>query len=262
MQTGTTAFQAGDFAAALTAFSQAIDQDSSSAAAYGNRCLTYIQLNSYPQAIEDCNQAIVLNPKLAEAYLNRGLAHYRLGQAAAAIEDYSQLLQLTRSDYRAYYNRGLARVELGQYREALVDYGEALRQAPLLDRVTQAEIHTDRGLVLLMLKNPHSAVADLTQAIHFNPTDRAYYNRACACQQQGNRGGAVRDFSEVIARVPDYAEAYWNRGLLLYQQGDRDQAIADLQQAARYFGERGEAIAHQQVLNLLDKLQVVEAALV
>ena len=102
------------------------EQNPGFAAAYSNRCLTYLETADYPLAIADCTQGLKLDSTNVESYLNRGLAHYRLGEYAAAIADYTQLLQLKPDDYRAYYNLGLAQFGLGDYEAAIASYDQSL----------------------------------------------------------------------------------------------------------------------------------------
>ncbi|WP_431633133.1 tetratricopeptide repeat protein [Alkalinema pantanalense] len=255
-QEGVTSFQDGNYSIAVEAFSKAIQVDTNYGAAYGNRCLSYIELHDYPSAIADCTAAITLTPSNAEAYLNRGLAHYRLGEYTMAITDFTQLLQITPHDHRAYYNRGLAYVGQSQYREALVDYGEALRQVSPLDTASITLIYNDQGVAHLMLGQDRAAIVALTQAIRYHASDaRALFNRGYAYHRLGNETAALEDFSQVTVIDPSYAQAYLNRGLIQHQLGDQDKAIADLRQAAQQFLSQGNATAHRQTLDLLQKIQ-------
>jgi tetratricopeptide (TPR) repeat protein len=270
VRSGIAAFQLQDYATAVDRFSQAISQSiqhgsslveislgSSLAAAYADRCLSYIQLGNYPAAIDDCSDALRLNPADPESLLNRGLSYYRSQQHFQAIADFTQLLQLKPHDPRAYYNRALAQVEQAAYREAIVDYGEALRQTSPLDRALQVEIYTDRGLAQLLQNHQQAAIADFTQAIQFGAAVRPYYNRGCAYHQQGNLAAAFRDFSQALQLDPTYAQAYLSRGLIWHERGERQAAIGDLRQAAECFCEQGLMLAYQQTLDLLQKIQGV-----
>jgi tetratricopeptide (TPR) repeat protein len=263
---GIAAFQQEKYSEAIEQFNQAILQDPNFAPAYSDRCLTYLNLENYLAALIDCTQALKLNPNHIETYLNRGLAHYKSGELAEAIADYSQVLQLKPHDYRAYYNRGLAEADLAAYREAIVDYGQAIRQTSPLDRLTLAEIYSDRGLAQLLLTHHEGAVlgnaiADFTEAIQFNKASiRSYYNRGCAYHQKGNRIAALEDFNQVLARDPSYTQAYVSRGLLRQEMGEMGGAIADLRQAATSFNQQGAKGEYQQVLRLIEKMRSVSVA--
>lgn len=262
LRAGVAAFQEGAYQTAVNQFTQAIEADANNAAAYGNRCLSYIYLEDYPAAVVDCTQALEFNPRDIEAYLNRGLAHQRMGQATAALADYDRLLQLKPHDFRAYYNRGLVQADQQFYREAIVDYGSALRQTSPLDHATLAEIHNDRGLAQLELELWPQAISDFTQAIQFNSADlRAYYNRGCAYHHQGNLLAAVEDFTRTLKIAPAHAQAYLSRGLTQQQLGNTNAALADLEQAANCFSSQGATVAYQQTLDLIGKLRGFAAAI-
>jgi tetratricopeptide (TPR) repeat protein len=260
-QIGVMALERGDYQGAIAQFTQAIRAGSQVAAALSNRCLARLQLEDYSHAVSDCTKALELNPDQVEAYLNRGLAFDRTGDFKQAIANYDQLLQRRPDDFRAYYNRGLAQFELGAYQAAIADYERSIQQ-PGLDRTALADIYSDRGLAKLMLSDGVGAIADFSEAIHLNETNtRAYYNRACAYHRQGNLELAVNDFTHVLAQVPNHAEAYRSRGLIRYQLGEKQQAIADLRQATQHFSSQGAAIAAQQTLSWIQRLQLSVVAL-
>lgn len=260
-QIGITALRREDYETALTAFTQVIQHDDQFNAAYSNRCLVNLQLDRLEDAIADCSQALELQPYNPEDYLNRGLALLRAGDVTEAIADYDQLLKFRPSDFRARYNRGLAYFELGDYRRAIVDYGESLRETMPLDYASLSEIHSDRGLSELLLEDYQGAIADFTQAIYFNHKNaRAYYNRACANQRQGETAKALADFSQVIALSAGYPDAYLSRGLIYQQMGKQQEAMADLQQAAQQFQSQGAIANYQQTLNLIEQLQRLRVA--
>jgi tetratricopeptide (TPR) repeat protein len=252
---GITAFRQGDYALATTHFTEAIQQNPSDGAAYSNRCLSYLKLAAFQKAIEDCTQALQLNQNNPEAFLNRGLAYHRLNDAKNAIANFTRLLEIIPDDYRAYYNRGLTQIDQGNYRAAIDDFNQALAQAPLPDQAVMAEIYSDRGLAKLLLNQNQQAIADLSQAIRFNPTVNAFYNRGCAYHDQGDYRAALNDFTQVLQQEPNHAQAYLSRGMINHELGNHTGAIADLQQAADYFFEQGFMARYQQTLSVIKTLQ-------
>lgn len=255
-QQGVAAFQEKRFADAVEHFSRAIEEKPTSAAAYGDRCLSYLELGDYSPAIADCAKATTLNPTYSAAYVNWGLALHRSGDVQGAIDIYDRLLQFKPSDYRAFYNRGLAKIEQEHYRQAIVDFGQAIRQINLLDREKIAEVYIDRGVAQLLLGNASGAIADFSQAIQFNRMNgRAYFNRGCASHQLGQYRQAIDDFSQVIAFGEEPAEAYFNRGMMYKQIGDMGSAVADLRQAVYGFAQQKSLDAYQRTKQLLEQLQ-------
>lgn len=160
-QQGIEATLSGRYSEALTAFTDAIQAQMNTAAAYANRCLIEILLNQPEAAIQDCTQALQRQPTNGEAYLNRGLAYYRLGHFQAAVADTTDVLQLQPDDFRAYFNRGLAWAGLGRYLAAIQDFDRALQLNPGIP-----EVYRDRGLAYYSTGNAQHALTDLQQAAH------------------------------------------------------------------------------------------------
>ncbi|WP_242059099.1 tetratricopeptide repeat protein [Nostoc foliaceum] len=97
---------------------------------------------------------------------------------------------------------------------------------------------------------------DFNLAIRLNANDyRAYFNRACACGQNGDDFGAVRDFFQVIRLNPSNAQAYVNRGVAHYRLGYHLDAMSDLQKASEYFDNQGKRVAYEKTLDLLKSLR-------
>ncbi|HYW18812.1 MAG TPA: tetratricopeptide repeat protein [Nodularia sp. (in: cyanobacteria)] len=253
---GLTNMQRGNYREAIENFNQALELESDLALAYSDRCQAHLQLHDYHQAVTDCNQAINLAPDNFETYLSRGLARYRQGDDPAAIADYNQAILLVPIDFRAYYNRGLARVGEGNYSEAIADYNLALTQVPPNTSSFLADIYNDRGLAHLLLQDGQAAMLDFNRAIRLNDQDfRAYFNLGCTNGKNGHNLAAISNFSQVIKLNPSNAPAYLNRGIAQYRLGYHQGAIADLKKASEYFENQGKSIAHEQTLNLLQKLR-------
>lgn len=256
----------GNLKQAVENFTQAIALDANMPAAYSNRCLVYMQLGDYQQAQEDCTKSLQLNPKNTEVYLNRGLVYQRQKQYQAAIWDYNQVIELKPHDLRGYYNRGLTYFELQNYQQALFDYNQAISQNLRQDSQELATVYNDRGLAQFQLGNISAANLDFSLAIRLGADNaRAYYNRGCICNRQGNYTGAIRDFTLALQHHPHQTDsevvaslrgsAYVNRGLARYQLGYQQAAFEDLQRGAECFCKQGEMVAYHQTLKLLQKLR-------
>lgn len=261
---GVQQFQAHHYEEALQAFTQAIEQQTQVSAAYSNRCLLHVLLRQYHEAIADCTDGLMMDGTNVETYLNRGLAYYRSGQYAEAIADTTAALTLQPDDYRAYYNRGLAQFSLHIYNDAIADYNQAIALAIApqqnLASLEIANLYDDRGIAQFMLSHRQEAIADFTQALQYAPNDeRAYFNRACVCHEQGNEHLALADFTQVLMINANHAQAHLNRGILHYQSGNIAAAIADLQQAAHCFKQDGNLHGYQQTMELLQEWQPAPA---
>ncbi|KAB8332660.1 tetratricopeptide repeat protein [Scytonema tolypothrichoides VB-61278] len=241
---------------AIKDFTQAIEHQSSFAAAYSNRCFAYLQLEDYQKAVTDCNQAIKNAPDSAEAYVNRGLAYYRQGNYLAAIADNTQAISLKPYDFQAYYNRGIANAMLGNHQQAIANYNSALSQISPYPSPLLADIYNDRGISRFQLQDLQAAKHDFSLAIRLNPHDyRAYFNRGCIAGRSGDNKSAIQDFTEALKLHPTDAHAYFNRGIAYHQLGHEQAAIPDLQKAVKYFANFGEITLYEKTLDLLKNLR-------
>ncbi|MEM7556008.1 MAG: tetratricopeptide repeat protein [Cyanobacteria bacterium P01_A01_bin.84] len=258
---GVEKMQKQEYLPAIDAFTQAIIENPKYTAAHYNRCLAYLELQDNQNAIQDCNSVINSPPNnsqnyLSEAYLNRGLAYYRQGNYQAAISDNYQAITLKPYEFRAYYNLGISFSAIGNYQQAVYAFNLALAQVPQSSRISLGNIYNDRGFANLKLYNLPAAFLDFSQAIRFNPEDDvALLNRGCTCTQIGCLSNAIADFSKLIKLQPHNPQAYLNRGIARYNLGYEQSAIADLQAAAGCFALRGENVAYQQVLDLINHYQ-------
>jgi len=167
------ALVAGDQAAAIAGYSQAIESRALPAEVLANallnRGLAHQQLAEHQLAIDDYTSALQLDAMSAElratALYNRGLSQQKLDRQSAAIEDFTSALFLKPDFAHAYYSRGNALRESGQFLFALSDYDKALRyQHP-----DTARVHYSEALTYENLKRPADAKRSLELAVAANP---------------------------------------------------------------------------------------------
>ena len=80
---------------AITALTEAIQQDPKSAAAYSTRGLAYTMKDNFPAALADFDAALKIDSNNAVAHFNRGFAYYRKGDRDKAAR---RLLETIRID--------------------------------------------------------------------------------------------------------------------------------------------------------------------
>jgi len=125
---------------------------------------------------------------------------------------------------------------LAQAKALLGKKGREQEVIRLADKVLalrqSAEAYFYRAYAKDDLGDKQGAIADLNQAIAINPQYAvAYYNRAYAKDDLGDKQGAIADYNQAIAINPQYADAYINRGNAKSDLGDKQGAIADYNQA-------------------------------
>ncbi len=131
-----------------------------SESALNNRGLDFMKQGNYAAAQTLFTQALQVNPRYAPAYNNRAMIHILMGEETAAVQDYSLSLSLNPSDGDVYYNRGLAYATLDNNSGAIADYTKALQINP-----RNAQAYHARGGVYLSLNNRAMARLDFQAAV-------------------------------------------------------------------------------------------------
>ena len=101
------AFQSGDFAAAESAFREALQLSPDNAFLHFNLGLTLLSLNRPNVAMDHLRRAVEFNPELADAWLALGTANHRLGRPSASEEAFRKAALLDPKQVEARYNLGI-----------------------------------------------------------------------------------------------------------------------------------------------------------
>ena len=217
----------GDYQAAVSDYTTAIQLDPKNPEPYSKRGNCYKMLEQYPQALDDYNAAIRLRPDNPDYYNDRGIVYWKAKQYDNAIADYNETLQLKGNTSRAYNNRGLAYYDKGNLDLALNDYEASMRADP-----QYADPYYNRGLLHYYGKEYDPAISDFSAAIDRDQKyANAYYMRGLCYQTLGNYKKAVNDYSYAIDINDNFLDAYNNRGLCYDDMKDVDHAIADYNEA-------------------------------
>ncbi len=175
---------------------------------YLQRGIAFLKDGQSALAEADFDQAIARLPGFADAYYNRGLVRTAHGAPGLGAQDYETVVRLlagawdTRLGESAYYNLGTARLNMQQLEKTIAAYTAAIG---IGERLEGAE-----------LDGPRPRYLD------------AYYNRGIAYQRNGDEQKALEDFSAIIARDPDDADAYFLRSRIYLARGESELAQEDL----------------------------------
>jgi tetratricopeptide (TPR) repeat protein len=143
-QEGHALYNTGNYLAAADAFSEEIQRNPRSAAAWNNRAVARVRLGDLDDALRDYNRAIELAPNDPELYFNRANALVAAGQYQAAIMDYDRAIQLSPTYARAIFNRGTAHALAGSAEAARGDWQAAIALEP--DPYARAAMRRSAGL--------------------------------------------------------------------------------------------------------------------
>jgi hypothetical protein len=141
VRTGNEAFRQGDYAAAVTAYTDAIRSGElvgeALAITYNNRGVAYGEAGDFESAIADYSQALALRPGDATTIRNLRVAHVRRGEVLfasgsydAAIADFDAAIEMQADHYLAYLRRGELYAERGELDLARADLEQAAALNP------------------------------------------------------------------------------------------------------------------------------------
>ena len=85
-------------------------------------------------------------------------------------------------------------------------------------------------------------------------TPQAYKERGDTRSNNGDKKGAIADYTEAIRLNSSFAPAYYNRAIDRVAIGDKKGAIGDFKKAAELFGNQGRRSDRQDALNEIAKL--------
>ncbi|UKO98530.1 tetratricopeptide repeat protein [Nostoc sp. UHCC 0870] len=284
-QLGDECFSKGEYAAAISNYSQALKLNMQNTELYYKRGLAYDQLGDYKKAIADYSQVININIDDAKAYHQRGLALSKLGAYEAAIDDYTQSIRINPHAAIAYKNRAEARSCLGDNQGAIEDYNQAIKINPQYGDINKnrdmaryivgnqpgfnqamqlnpndANAYKNRGNARADIGDYQGAIADYTQAIQINPhLADVYYNRGNVRCDVGDEEGAIADYTQAIQINANYADAYYNRGNIYAGMKNLQAAITDFQKAANIYRQEGNLAALKDTKDRILELEIIES---
>lgn len=254
-----------DYAGAIAAFSQTLQENPYFAEAYCQRGLMYYDSGETLQAVADFSEALKLSPQMVEAYYSRALARVVLKNLPGALEDINQAIRFNEQYAPAYSLRGTIYRKQGDLREAIANFKKAadlyLRQQDkegcrrCLEKIKQIQPSNPTPLTVSPLPSPvmvteqdyfkqlldqaeqgncQAALTELNWALKADPQDgKAYCCRGVVrCKMQDYRG-AIADFNQALKLSYSDPLVYRNRGKARFQLGDHQGAIADFDQVLK-----------------------------
>jgi len=167
------------------------------------RSLGYYNIEEYNLALIDINKAITLDSSFVPLFENRALIYSATGRQEKAILDWSYCINNGYQNVNTYYGRGFSKMDINQYKEAIKDFDTALIYRE------ESYIFKDRGLCKYSLsRNANDAISDFNSAISLDTnSSSAYFNRGSMYYSLGQFKQSMRDFSKVLAIIPNHKNA-------------------------------------------------------
>ena len=152
-------YQQGDFASALTYFTDVILLDPFDSIAYFDRGLLYEKLHDFRSAIADFSKQIQIDSSNVDSYFLRGIVACKIGELDGALRDLIKVSELEEGNADAHFFRGLIREEQGNYKYALADFTKAIKMNP-----EHIDARIERGFVYLKQHHTSKALLDFNAA--------------------------------------------------------------------------------------------------
>ena len=226
----------GDYEAAISKYTQAIQLKPDYILAYAGRGRAFQSINDETNANQDLEKTISLFSILtAEAYHARAIAKKQLNDKEGAIKDFTTALEVNTNYAEAYRARGIVQNALGNTDRAILDFYEAIRINP-----DYAEAYFQLGRMKSKIDNKQEAIDYYTKAISFKRNyASAFINRGHIRSELGETQRAIEDYTEAIRIRPCYANTYTYRSSCYQKLGKKQKALADFQEASRLYQLQG-----------------------
>lgn len=214
--------RAGDLAAALDLYEQALALNSDYADAHRLRAEVLLQLKRDAEAVLAYSRYLKLADPVGDVYRARGLAQAKLGKYREAMNDYTRSLELEPSP-NMLTRRGWAYL-LQANRLALLDFDEAIRLNP-----ENGDSYNGRGYARVLLGEHAAAVQDAEEAVRRGPDSFEIPYNAATIFAQGV-AAAGRDSTLKPEARTEVQSRYTARALELLRQaqailGPRNRAV-------------------------------------
>jgi len=225
--------------------------------------VTWMQLQYWQNSISLFEHTLNVTTDNYVMHSNMGVALVEQGKIDKAIAHYREALRIKPDDIDARYNMANALTRQENFKDAIAAYTEVLKTRP--DMPTA---HNNMGIVLSRLGESKKAVSHFREALRIKPDYRdAEYNLKIALKrgersrmlsrsgipcrsrltlicgsantarngtvQNGDFGGAIKHFREVLKTNPEHIEAHINIGLALAYNRQIDEAADHFQKALK-----------------------------
>jgi len=281
---GATAFQKGDYEAALASFDKALELEPDLHQAWGAKASTLLELGRYQEAAEAAEKSIALGSTSVVVLRTRWKAYDKLGdeektaQALAALEEKSSLAE----EAKVVYNEGVLHLQKEEFEAAFAKFKESCELDPTLLEAQQA-----LAVCSLRLGHNQEALAAAKAILEEHPDDekaiKIQYNAAIELgdedqlvealvkMAQIDKEGAVKGlwtlgdrafnendydlakarFTKLIQIDPDYAATYYSLGLIAVNEQANDEARRNLTRFLELAPDDPDAATARDLLNYL-----------
>lgn len=209
-QAGNGHFAAGDYNAAVDAYTDAISRDPSRSDAFNNRSLAHVQLRLYDLALADVQQAVSLSHEDPEILFNLGNVQLLRGFYPQARDAFERVLEMRPSDLEAKNNLAVVYTRLEEHATARSLLLEVLEVAP-----ENVGAISNLGTVFDALGDTSQALAMYRRALDIDSAHfRTLRNLGFLEAREGRTDEAIDHLERYLALVPEGVNVRRIEGML------------------------------------------------
>jgi tetratricopeptide (TPR) repeat protein len=215
-------YNRGEFDKAIADYTSSIGVNPHEPHAYNNRSVIYLAQKRYPEALQDNNEALKIEPDFTAAYNNRGNIYFNTAQYDSAIVYFARATQREPGFAAAWCNLGSSWLQKGNLQEALKYYRKTVEINPVYD-----EAFRYMGIAYLRMDSLGLAKQYLSRAQQINPQNDAlkvlsddYLRRGSEAFKTNHADQALEYYSKAAEVNPSDAEAYYCIGGAWFAKGD------------------------------------------
>jgi|GEM_PF-1077472 tetratricopeptide (TPR) repeat protein len=215
---GKRLFDKKKYAAAIEAFSEAIQLDDRNAVAYRERVRAHMFSAGHGEFLSTFLSSD--NTRIIDAGIAVDRPERRSFQTALA--DLEIAIRLDSSNIESYKLQGRCLMELGDFDRAIAAFGEAIRLAP-----RDADAYHKRGTGYTPTNDWAKAIDDFTRAVELDPKMvKSFLSRAMSRSMAGDMAGSLADFDTAIRLDGTNSRAYDNRAVVYLKMREYEKAVA------------------------------------
>ena len=211
---GLALFNAGQTAAAIARYREAVRLEPDYPEAHQNLGAALKASGRIPEAVSECEAALRLRPESPSCHYNLGVALQADGRSAEAAGQFAQTLQLQPDYPDAQYNLGAALAAEGDLPGAIGHFEAAVRLDP-----DDPDMHYDLANALAQVGRGAEAIAQFEEVLRLNPADApARNNLGIALAGAGRFPEAVAQLRMALQLAPGRADYHFNLAALLLRE--------------------------------------------
>jgi len=234
---GNAAYKKKNFAEAHSHYDKAIELDPKEMSFLTNKAAVLFEQKEYEKCVETCNKAIEVGRENKADFKLLARALARLASAYAKLEDYENA--------KMYYEKSLTEHRTPDTVAKLSEVEKVLKERKRKEYINPeiALEEKNKGNALFQKGDYPGAIKHYSEAIARNPDDaKVFSNRAACYQKLAEPHLSLKDCDACIRIEPTFVKGYVRKGYALLALRDTTKARAAFEKALELDSNNAEAL--------------------